>query len=213
MQARRRRGADGPSDPAGLPPDTAAHRGGAARRRDGVRGHRHRRGAAVGGRAGVELDRLPRQGHCRICRSTTARAWCPTAGVAWSNRTRARQCPAPTWRAGSSAGRRGSSAPTSRVRCKPFSELVDDFNAGRLRDPIGKPSALDKLVRERQPDIVDAAGWRAIDAAEVARGDLSDRPRNKFTSIADMLDVAAAAPGPPLRRRLADRLRELADLA
>jgi hypothetical protein len=28
-----------------------------------------------------------------------------------------------------------------------------------------------------------------------------------------MLDVAAAAPGPPLRRRLADRMRELADLA
>jgi ferredoxin/flavodoxin---NADP+ reductase len=91
--------------------------------------------------------------------------------------------------------------------------LVDDFNAGLLVDPIGKPSALDKLVRERQPDIVDAAGWRAIDAAEVARGDLSDRPRNKFTSIADMLAAAAAAPAPPLHRRLADRLRELADLA
>jgi ferredoxin--NADP+ reductase len=92
-------------------------------------------------------------------------------------------------------------------------QLVDDFNAGWLSDPIGKPSALDKLVRERQPAVVDAAGWRAIDAAEVARGDLSDRPRNKFTSITDMLDVAAAAPRPPLRRRLADRLRELADLA
>jgi ferredoxin--NADP+ reductase len=91
--------------------------------------------------------------------------------------------------------------------------LVDDFNSGLLRDPIAKPSALDKLVRERQPDIVDAAGWRAIDAAEVARGELSDRPRNKFTSIVDMLDVAAAAPAPPLRRRLADRLRDLAELA
>jgi len=91
--------------------------------------------------------------------------------------------------------------------------LVDDFNAGLLRDPIAKPSALDKLVRERQPDIVDAAGWRAIDAAEVARGELSERPRDKFTSIADMVNVAAAAPAPPLRRRLADRLRQLADPA
>ena len=90
--------------------------------------------------------------------------------------------------------------------------LVDDYNAGLLSNPIGKPSALDKLVRERQPDVVDAAGWRAIDAAEVARGESNDRPRNKFTSIADMLDVAAAAPTPPLHRRLADRLRELADL-
>jgi ferredoxin--NADP+ reductase len=88
--------------------------------------------------------------------------------------------------------------------------LVDDFNAGLLHGPIGKPSALDNLVRERQPAVVDAAGWRAIDAAEVARGELGDRPRNKFTSIAAMLEVAAAAPTHPLRRRLADLIRELA---
>jgi len=79
-----------------------------------------------------------------------------------------------------------------------------------LQGPIGKPSALDNLVRERQPAVVDAAGWRAIDAAEVARGELGDRPRNKFTSIAAMLEVAAAAPTHPLRRRLADLKRELA---
>ena len=90
--------------------------------------------------------------------------------------------------------------------------LVDDYNAGLLRDPIGKPSALDRLVRERQPAVVDANGWRAIDAAEVARGELANRPRNKFTSIADMLDVAASAPTPSLRSRVAGRLRELADL-
>jgi ferredoxin/flavodoxin---NADP+ reductase len=71
---------------------------------------------------------------------------------------------------------------------------------------------LDKLVRQRQPDLVDADGWHAIDAAEVARGGVEDRPRNKFTSVAEMLDVAAAAPAPPLHRRLADRLRDLADL-
>ena len=46
----------------------------------------------------------------------------------------------------------------------------------------------------------------------MARGESDDRPRNKFTSVAEMLDAAAAAPSPPLRRRLADRLRELADL-
>jgi ferredoxin/flavodoxin---NADP+ reductase len=92
-------------------------------------------------------------------------------------------------------------------------QLVDDFNAGLLRDPTDKPSALDALVAERQPAVVDAAGWRAIDAAEVSRGGLGDRPRNKFTSVADMLAVAAAAPTPPLRRRLADRLRQMADLA
>ncbi|MCV7332931.1 FAD-dependent oxidoreductase [Mycobacterium cookii] len=91
--------------------------------------------------------------------------------------------------------------------------LVDDFNAGALAAPTAKSSALDKFVRSRQPDLVDADGWRAIDAAEVARGAVDDRPRSKFTSIADMLDVAAAAPAPSLRHRLVDRLRELADLA
>ncbi len=90
--------------------------------------------------------------------------------------------------------------------------LVDDYNAGLLRDPIGKPAALDKLVRERQPKVVDANGWRAIDAAEMARGEAADRPRNKFTSIADMLDAASSAPTPSLRHRVVDRLRELADL-
>jgi ferredoxin/flavodoxin---NADP+ reductase len=92
-------------------------------------------------------------------------------------------------------------------------QLVDDFNAGLLRDPALKPSALDKLVRARQPAVVDAAGWHAIDAAEVARGHRADRPRNKFTSIDEMLAVAATAPAPPLRRRWADRLHQLVDLA
>jgi ferredoxin--NADP+ reductase len=90
--------------------------------------------------------------------------------------------------------------------------LVDDYNAGQLRDPVGKPAALDKLVRQRQPKVVDANGWRAIDAAEKARGELADRPRNKFTSIADMLDAASSAPTPSLRHRMVERLRELADL-
>ena len=88
--------------------------------------------------------------------------------------------------------------------------LVDDFNAGELRAPGAKSSALTNSSAARQPDVVDADGWRAIDAAEVARGAVGDRPRNKFTSIDDMLDVAAAAPAPSLRHRLADRLRELA---
>jgi ferredoxin--NADP+ reductase len=91
--------------------------------------------------------------------------------------------------------------------------LVDDYNGGQLHDPVGKLSALDRLVRQRQPDVVDANGWRAIDAAELARGEVAERPRNKFTSIAEMLDVADAAPTPSLRSRIADRLRDMADLA
>ncbi|OBI43096.1 FAD-dependent oxidoreductase [Mycobacterium sp. E796] len=87
--------------------------------------------------------------------------------------------------------------------------LVADFNAGRLTDPVAKPEALGRLVRARRPAVVDSAGWRAIDAAEIERGGRDGRPRNKFTAVADMLAAAAAAqPAPPMRRRLLARLRD-----
>ncbi|MDP7725419.1 FAD-dependent oxidoreductase [Mycobacterium sp. TY814] len=86
--------------------------------------------------------------------------------------------------------------------------LVADFNSGALTDPVGTPASLVDLVAERQPDVVDSAGWRAIDAAEVARGDADGRPRRKFTDVADMLAAAGTAPqAPPRGRRLLTRLR------
>jgi ferredoxin--NADP+ reductase len=89
--------------------------------------------------------------------------------------------------------------------------LVADFNTGNLTDPVAKPETLDTLVHARQPDAVDSAGWRAIDAAEIARGGDDGRPRNKFTDVAEMLAAAATAPpAPPLRRRLLARLRDFA---
>jgi ferredoxin/flavodoxin---NADP+ reductase len=84
--------------------------------------------------------------------------------------------------------------------------LVADFNAGRLTDPMAKPDVLDRLVHTRQPDVVDSAGWNAIDAAEIARGSSDGRPRSKFTDVAEML-AAATAPAPPPRRRLLATLR------
>ncbi|KLO32323.1 FAD-dependent oxidoreductase [Mycobacterium haemophilum] len=88
--------------------------------------------------------------------------------------------------------------------------VVADFNAGRLTDPVAEPAALAKLVHARQPDAVDSAGWRAIDAAEIAQGNAQGRPRRKFTDVAEMLAAAASAqPAPPRRRRLVARLRAL----
>ncbi|PXX06928.1 FAD-dependent oxidoreductase [Mycolicibacterium moriokaense] len=84
--------------------------------------------------------------------------------------------------------------------------LVADYNGGLLSDPAHKPAALDKLVRGRQPAMVDVAGWKAIDAAEIARGG-DDRPRDKFTTTAEMLAAAAAAPPPPMIKRLLAGLR------
>jgi ferredoxin--NADP+ reductase len=79
--------------------------------------------------------------------------------------------------------------------------IVDDFNAGLLDEPSARPSALTRLVRERAPLAIDAAGWRAIDAEEIARGSATGRPRVKFTSVDEMLAVAKAARR--TRRRLA----------
>ena len=84
--------------------------------------------------------------------------------------------------------------------------LVADYNDGALVDPTAGPSALDHLIRARQPAVVDAAGWRAIDAAEIARGG-ETRPRRKFTALPDMLAAAATAPAPSLGQRLLAGLR------
>ncbi|KUI39868.1 ferredoxin [Mycobacterium sp. IS-1590] len=84
--------------------------------------------------------------------------------------------------------------------------LVADYNDGRLRDPVHKPAALDNLVRSRRPDMVDSAGWKAIDTAEVARGG-DERPRVKFTAVADMLSAATDTRAPRLGRRLLAGLR------
>jgi ferredoxin--NADP+ reductase len=86
-------------------------------------------------------------------------------------------------------------------------QIVDDYNTGVLADPPQRGSALERLVRGRQPDVVDVAGWRAIDAAEVARGEATGRPRVKFTSVDEMLAAAAAAPKPSVRDRLLATLR------
>jgi ferredoxin/flavodoxin---NADP+ reductase len=84
--------------------------------------------------------------------------------------------------------------------------LVADFNDELLSDPVGKPATLDKLVRSRQPAMIDAAGWTAIDAAEINRGG-DERPRDKFTTIDEMLAAAASAATPPMRQRLLAGLR------
>ena len=84
--------------------------------------------------------------------------------------------------------------------------LVADYNDGLLADPVHKVSALDRFVRSRQPKVVDHAGWKAIDDAEISRGG-GQRPRDKFTSVADMLDAAATAPEPPAYQRLLAGLR------
>ncbi|MFF3570969.1 FAD-dependent oxidoreductase [Nocardia jiangxiensis] len=65
--------------------------------------------------------------------------------------------------------------------------LLEDFAAGKLPAPEHDRQALHALLAERQPDLIDGAGWRAIDAAERERGKQTGRPRVKFVSVADTL--------------------------
>jgi ferredoxin/flavodoxin---NADP+ reductase len=70
--------------------------------------------------------------------------------------------------------------------------LVADYNDGLLAEPAAGPAALDALIRARQPEVVDRARWRAIDRAEIDRGQADGRPRDKFATIAELLAVPHA---------------------
>ncbi|MDX6697143.1 MAG: ferredoxin/flavodoxin---NADP+ reductase [Solirubrobacteraceae bacterium] len=74
--------------------------------------------------------------------------------------------------------------------------LVEDLDAGALPAPPEDPDAIDALLTERQPDLVTADGWRAIDAREIERGREADRPRVKLASRDELLAAAAASPAP-----------------
>jgi ferredoxin/flavodoxin---NADP+ reductase len=52
-------------------------------------------------------------------------------------------------------------------------------------------AAVERLLRERQPQLVTYDGWASIDRHERALGESSGRPRVKLTRIEEMLRVAA----------------------
>jgi ferredoxin--NADP+ reductase len=70
--------------------------------------------------------------------------------------------------------------------------LIADIEAGKLPEPelASDPGAIESLLAERKPDHITFPGWRAIDAAEVARGEPKGRPRVKFLRVEEMLDAA-----------------------
>jgi ferredoxin--NADP+ reductase len=68
-------------------------------------------------------------------------------------------------------------------------ETVDNALADLegLPEPSATPDALDKTLAERGIEVVDYDAWRAIDAAEAARGAARSKVRDKFTSVEEML--------------------------
>jgi ferredoxin--NADP+ reductase len=49
--------------------------------------------------------------------------------------------------------------------------------------------ALENLLRARKPDYVTFEDWQTLDQIEVANGQVSGRPRLKFSRVDDMLEA------------------------
>ncbi|MET8654109.1 FAD-dependent oxidoreductase [Nocardia aurea] len=69
-------------------------------------------------------------------------------------------------------------------------QLIGDFTSGKLVAPQKDRAALKALIGERQQDLVDRDGWKAIDAAEKTAGKAAGRPRVKLTTREDLLKAA-----------------------
>ena len=70
--------------------------------------------------------------------------------------------------------------------------LLHDFEAGQLQTPTVGADELDALVRQRVEDVVDNAGWVAIDQAERAAGKAAKRSRVKLVTVEELLRASAA---------------------
>jgi ferredoxin/flavodoxin---NADP+ reductase len=66
--------------------------------------------------------------------------------------------------------------------------MMEDLAADRYLRP-GAPSreAVERLVRERQPQCFSYQDWLRLNELEVRRGKETGRPRVKFTRVEDML--------------------------
>jgi ferredoxin--NADP+ reductase len=68
--------------------------------------------------------------------------------------------------------------------------MLEDLAAGRTLQPAdAEPAAVDRLLRQRQPQVIGYADWLRLNALEVARGQAHGRPRSKFTSVDAMLEA------------------------
>jgi ferredoxin--NADP+ reductase len=73
--------------------------------------------------------------------------------------------------------------------------LAEDLASGVLAPPHGSRDQMDALLAERKPDVVTVEGWRAIEAQELERGRVEQRPRVKFASRDELLGAARLRTG------------------
>ena len=71
--------------------------------------------------------------------------------------------------------------------------MLDDLdNQACYRPAHTDPLDIEKLIRARQPNVIDWSDWERLDAAEVAAGTPQGRPRVKFVCAEDMLAALAS---------------------
>jgi ferredoxin--NADP+ reductase len=67
--------------------------------------------------------------------------------------------------------------------------VLEDVAAGKVLDPASpEPSAVEDLLAEKGVRYITFEDWRAIDEAEVGRGEPHGRPRVKFVRVEEMLE-------------------------
>ena len=66
--------------------------------------------------------------------------------------------------------------------------MLSDVSTGTVLRPSSRdPDAIERLMRERQTEVVSYDDWRKLDALEVERGKAVGRPRIKLTSRSEAL--------------------------
>ena len=69
----------------------------------------------------------------------------------------------------------------------------DTFPAVEVAPEAAGAAGLTALLAERGVQVVTFEGWERVDAEEVRRGRAAGKPREKMTSVPEMLAVAAGA--------------------
>ncbi|MEQ8832993.1 MAG: NADP oxidoreductase [Miltoncostaeaceae bacterium] len=69
--------------------------------------------------------------------------------------------------------------------------LIDDVREGRITREVSPREVLERVLSERQRDLVTYSDWQVLDALERERGEADGRPRVKFTRIEEMLEALA----------------------
>ncbi len=69
-------------------------------------------------------------------------------------------------------------------------QLLDDLDAGTARVPAR--TGVLELLAERGVEVIDLAGWRAIDREERRRGEAAGRPRTKIVTLDELRSIATS---------------------